>query len=50
MQVSIAVLRMLEDEARASRLSFPDIVRRLAELPETSPAFTSKKVGARGWV
>jgi hypothetical protein len=35
---------MIEDEARASRLSFADIITKLAKLPETSPAFTSKKV------
>ncbi|KAF5833083.1 hypothetical protein DUNSADRAFT_10702, partial [Dunaliella salina] len=42
-QVAVAILGMLEEESRASRLSFSDIARRLAELPESAPAFVSKK-------
>lgn len=46
-QLAVAILTMLEGEARASRLSFADIVRKLAELPEAAPAFVSKRVRAR---
>ncbi|GFH06107.1 cytosine-specific methyltransferase [Haematococcus lacustris] len=35
---------MLSEESRASKLSFNDIVKRLADLPDSSPAFISKKV------
>lgn len=43
-QVAVTILGMLEEESRASRLSFADIARRLTELPDTAPAFVSKKV------
>jgi len=44
-QVAVSILGMLEEETRASKLSFADIARRLAELPEAAPAFVAKKVG-----
>ena len=44
------MLGLLTAEARASRLSFNDVIKRLAEAPEGSPTFVSKKVGGRtGW-
>jgi hypothetical protein len=35
---------MLAQQARASRVSFPDVVKRLAEEPQESGLFISKKV------
>lgn len=43
-QLSLHILGLLSEESRASKLSFADIVKRLAELPETSPVAVSKKV------
>ena len=43
-RVAIFTLGLLDGEARASRLSFADVVRRIAEQPETAPSFISKKV------
>ena len=45
-QVALAVLGMLSEEARASRLSFTDVIKRLASLPQNSPAFISRKVSS----
>jgi len=42
-RLAVRILTTLADEARASRLSFNDLVKRLAELPEDDPAFVSKK-------
>jgi hypothetical protein len=43
-RVSVAVINMLANESRASRLSFADVVKRLAEEPQDSGKFISKKV------
>ncbi|MEW5318123.1 MAG: hypothetical protein WDW38_009370 [Sanguina aurantia] len=43
-QLSLHILGLLSEESRASKLSFADIVKRLAELPETSPVAVSKKL------
>lgn len=36
---------MLSQEARASRLSFTDVIKRLAEQEPTEATFVSKRVG-----
>lgn len=43
-KVAVHILGLLSAEARASRLSFADVVKRLAELAEGDSAFISKKV------
>ena len=43
-RVALFTLGLLDAEARASRLSFADVVRRIADQPDTAPAFLSKKV------
>lgn len=43
-RVAVAVINMLANESRASRLSFADVVKRLAEEPQDSGLFISKKV------
>jgi hypothetical protein len=40
----VAVINMLQQESRASRLSFADIAKRLAEVPPGSHTFISKRV------
>jgi hypothetical protein len=47
-RLAVRVISMIQDEARASRLSFADVAKRLTELPETDACFVSKKVGAAG--
>ena len=47
-RVALFTLGLLDAEARASRLSFADVVRRIADQPDTAPAFLSKKV-QDGW-
>lgn len=49
-RVSVAVINMLANESRASRLSFADVVKRLAEEPQDSGKFISKKVRRSGRV
>ncbi len=41
-RLAVKVISMLADAERASRLSFADVVKRLAEEPEGSPLFISK--------
>ncbi|GAX75038.1 hypothetical protein CEUSTIGMA_g2482.t1 [Chlamydomonas eustigma] len=43
-RVAVFTLGLLSAEARASRLSFADVVRRIAEQPEGSPSYIGKKV------
>ncbi len=43
-QVAVALLKCLQEEARASRLSFADLMKRLADQPDNAPGFISKKV------
>lgn len=43
-RVAVCVINMLAQQARASRVSFPDVVKRLAEEPQESGLFISKKV------
>lgn len=43
-RVAVAVINMLQAESRASRLSFADVVKRLAEAPPGSHTFISKRV------
>lgn len=45
-RVAVALINMLQQESRASRLSFADIVKRLGEVPPGSHTFISKRVGA----
>ena len=45
----LADRRALALQARASRLSFADIVRRLAALPKEDSAFVSSKVRDGDW-
>ncbi|KAK9918243.1 hypothetical protein WJX75_002529 [Coccomyxa subellipsoidea] len=45
-RLAIGLLKTLSEEARASRLSFNDIVKRLAATDDASPTFISKKVEA----
>ena len=42
-RLAVKVITMLNDAERASRLSFADVIKRLAEEPEGSPLFISKK-------
>uniref|UniRef100_A0A383WCP9 Cytosine-specific methyltransferase n=1 Tax=Tetradesmus obliquus TaxID=3088 RepID=A0A383WCP9_TETOB len=42
-RVAVALINMLQQESRASRLSFADIVKRLAEVPPGSHTFISKR-------
>ncbi|CAL5224063.1 g6688 [Coccomyxa viridis] len=42
-RLAVSVLTMLSNEARASRLSYNDIVKRLAATEDTHPTFISKK-------
>jgi hypothetical protein len=42
--VAVAAINMLQQESRASRLSFADMVKRLAEVPPGSHTFISKRV------
>ncbi|GIM09110.1 hypothetical protein Vretimale_12977 [Volvox reticuliferus] len=42
--IAVEVLKWLDEQDRASRLSFPDIVSRLATLPPGHAAFISSKV------
>jgi DNA (cytosine-5)-methyltransferase 1 len=41
-RLAVKVISMLADAERASRLSFADVIKRLAEEPEGSPLFVSK--------
>jgi DNA (cytosine-5)-methyltransferase 1 len=43
-RVAVFTLGLLSAESRASRLSFADVVKRIAEQPEGSPAYVGKKV------
>lgn len=43
-RVAVAVIGMLANESRASRVSFGDVVKRLADEPADSGLFISKKV------
>ena len=43
-RLSVVALKALTEEARASRLSFADMVKRLAAQADTEPTFVSKKV------
>lgn len=43
-RLAVKVLQMLSQESRASKLSFNDIVKRLAAQPETDPTFVNKRV------
>lgn len=43
-RLAVHILKMLSEETRASRLSFNDIIKRLAQQPEDSPTHISKKV------
>lgn len=43
-RVAVSVINMLQQQSRASRLSFADVVKKLAEEPEDSGIFISKKV------
>ncbi len=45
MVMMVQVLGMLSAEARASRLSFNDVIKRLGEQDDSQPTFISKKVG-----
>ncbi|BDA51554.1 DNA (cytosine-5)-methyltransferase 1B [Coccomyxa sp. Obi] len=45
-RLAVGLLKTLSEEARASRLSFTDIVKRLAATDEASPTFISKKADA----
>ncbi len=51
-RLAVKIIGLLEDQKRAARLSFADVVKRLAEQEEGSPTFISKKVGGLvgGWV
>ena len=42
-RLAVQVIGLLSDSARASRLSFADVVKRLAEAAEGAPTFVSKK-------
>lgn len=42
-RVAVKTLTLLSEEARASRLSFADVVKRLAATEEADPTFISKK-------
>lgn len=42
-RLAVKVIQMLAEAERASRLSFPDVIKRLAEEPEGSPLFISRK-------
>ena len=42
-RLAVKVIGLLSDESRASRLSFADVVKRLADAPEDAPTFVSKK-------
>lgn len=44
-RLSVRVLRALSEESRASRLSFADIVRKLADTDAADATYISKKVG-----
>ena len=46
-QLAVHIATMLEGESRASKLSFNDVVKRLAEQAEDAPTFISKRV--RPW-
>jgi DNA (cytosine-5)-methyltransferase 1 len=46
-RVAVAVINMLQQESRVSRLSFADITKRLAEVPPGSHTFISKRVSER---
>jgi hypothetical protein len=43
-RLAVKVLQLLSLEARASKLSFNDVVKKLAAQEETAPTFVSKKV------
>lgn len=43
-RVAVSVINMLAQQSRASRLSFADVVKKLAEEPQDSGIFISKKV------
>ncbi|DBB09374.1 TPA: hypothetical protein ACH3X3_007949 [Trebouxia sp. C0006] len=45
-RVAVKVIHMLVEEARASRLSFSDILKRLTALPPTEPIFISKQLAS----
>ncbi|GLI71179.1 hypothetical protein VaNZ11_016282 [Volvox africanus] len=42
--IAVQILKWLDEQDRASRLSFPDLVSRLASLPPGHPAFLSSKI------
>lgn len=44
-QVAVSVIGMLSEEARASRLSFNDIAKRLSEQADKTATYISKRVG-----
>lgn len=43
-RVAVKVLALLEEESRASKLSFNDVVKRLADAAPEDPTFVSTKV------
>lgn len=43
-RLAVKVLQLLSLEARASKLSFNDVVKKLAAQDEAAPTFVSKKV------
>ncbi|KAL0027901.1 hypothetical protein WJX79_001540 [Trebouxia sp. C0005] len=45
-RVAVKVIHLLVEEARASRLSFSDILKRLAALPSTEPIFICKQLAS----
>ncbi|KAL3133378.1 hypothetical protein ABBQ38_007248 [Trebouxia sp. C0009 RCD-2024] len=45
-RVAVKVIHMLVGEARASRLSFADVLKQLAALPNTDPIFISRQIPA----
>lgn len=47
-RLAVKVIGMLSEEARASRLSFNDVIKKLSEQPSSSSTFISKKVRCHG--
>jgi DNA-cytosine methyltransferase len=45
-RLAVRIIQMLASEARASKVSFSDVVKRLTALEETDPVFVSKKADA----
>ena len=45
-RLAVRIIQMLASEARASKVSFSDVVKRLTALEETDPVFVSKRADA----